>query len=97
MRSFCEYRWPGTIRQLSYVIEQSYVLECEPSLPGHRGGPAGPVDLPYTDLGKLRKAAVEQALRTAQGHKGRAAKLLGVHPNTMTRLLGQLRDGSDLD
>jgi len=97
MRSFCEYRWPGNIRQLSYVIEQSYVLECEPSLPGKAGAPAGPVDLPYTDLGRLRKAAVEQALRTAQGHKGRAAKLLGVHPNTMTRLLGQLRDGGDLD
>jgi DNA-binding NtrC family response regulator len=95
MRSFCEYRWPGNIRQLSYVIEQSYVLECEPSLPGTKAAELGPVDLPFTDLCKLRRAAVEQALRTSQGHKGRAARLLGVHPNTMTRLLGQLRDGDD--
>jgi DNA-binding protein Fis len=28
-------------------------------------------------------------MRATQGHKGRAAKLLGVHPNTMTRLLTQ--------
>jgi DNA-binding NtrC family response regulator len=35
--------------------------------------------------------AVRQALRATQGHKGRAARLLGVHPNTMTRLLAQLR------
>jgi DNA-binding NtrC family response regulator len=53
----------------------------------------GPVDLPFTDLCRLRRAAVEQALRTAQGHKGRAARLLGIHPNTMTRLLSQLRNG----
>jgi DNA-binding NtrC family response regulator len=97
MRAFCEYRWPGNIRQLSYVIEQSYVLQCEPSLPGRTRAEVGPVDLPFTDLYRLRRAAVEQALRTAQGHKGRAAKLLGVHPNTMTRLIGQLKDGGDLD
>jgi DNA-binding NtrC family response regulator len=93
LRDFCEYRWPGNIRQLSYVIEQSYVLECEPSLPGHPRAAMGPVDLPFTDLCRLRRAAVEQALRTAQGHKGRAARLLGIHPNTMTRLLSQLRNG----
>ncbi len=92
LREFCEYRWPGNIRQLSYVIEQSYVLQCEPTLPGHSPASLGSVDLPFTDLCKLRRAAVEQALRTARGHKGRAARLLGVHPNTMTRLLGQLRN-----
>jgi DNA-binding NtrC family response regulator len=97
MRAFCEYRWPGNIRQLSYVIEQSYVLECEPSLPGRSPVNVGPVDLPFTDLYRLRRAAVEQALRTSQGHKGRAAKLLGVHPNTMTRLISQLQSGGDLD
>jgi DNA-binding NtrC family response regulator len=92
LRSFCEFKWPGNIRQLSYVLEQSYVLQCEPSIPGHALEPCDR-DLPFTDLGRLRQAAVEQALRTAGGHKGRAARLLGVHPNTMTRLLTQLRDG----
>jgi DNA-binding NtrC family response regulator len=97
LQAFCEYAWPGNIRQLSYVIEQSYVLECEPSIPGRSRANLGAVDLPFTDLCKLRRAAVEQALRTSQGHKGRAARLLGVHPNTMTRLINQLRDGADLE
>jgi len=92
LRRFCEYRWPGNIRQLSFVIEQSYVLECEPSLPGTSANDARGVNLPFTDLGKLRRVAVEQALRTTAGHKGRAAKLLGVHPNTLTRILAQLSD-----
>jgi len=90
MRDFCQYRWPGNIRQLSYVLEQSYVLQCEPTIPGQPLA-CRDRDLPFTDLSRLRRAAVEQALRTAGGHKGRAAKLLGVHPNTMTRLLGQIR------
>ncbi len=93
LREFCEYPWPGNVRQLGFVIEQAYVLECEPSLPGKvADDPKRPVHLPYTDLSKLRRAAVEQALRTTDGHKGRAAELLGVHPNTLTRLLAQERD-----
>ncbi len=90
LRRFCEYRWPGNVRQLSFVIEQSYVLECEPSLPGAVSSNDQTVNLPFTDLGRLRRAAVEQALQTTGGHKGRAAELLGVHPNTLTRLLSQI-------
>src|SRR5690606_31768712 len=93
LRSFCEYSWPGNIRQLSFVLEQSYVLQCEPSVPGSEKRRVDERELPYTDLGRLRQVAVEQAMRTAGGHKGRAAKLLGVHPNTMTRLLAQLNNG----
>ncbi len=90
MRALCEFHWPGNIRQLSHVIEQSYVLDCEPSLPQQRSEAGGAPCLPFTNLDRLRSAAVRQALRASQGHKGRAAGLLGVHPNTMTRLIQQL-------
>ncbi len=89
LRQFCEYNWPGNIRQLSLVIEQSYVLQCEPTLPGRGRQHSSQVSLPFTNLGRLRSAAVNQALQTTGGHKGRAAELLGVHPNTLTRLLSQ--------
>jgi DNA-binding NtrC family response regulator len=92
LRQFCEYRWPGNIRQLANIIEQAYVLDCQPRLPDR---PASArlteAALPIMDLARLRRIAVRQALRATQGHKGRAARLLGVHPNTMTRLLAQLR------
>lgn len=90
LRKFCEYRWPGNIRQLSFVIEQGYVLQCEPTLPGVPKQVDGNVRLPFTNLSRLREIAVEQALRTTCGHKGRAAELLGVHPNTLTRILAQI-------
>jgi DNA-binding NtrC family response regulator len=91
LRRFCEYSWPGNIRQLSHVIEQSYVLDCAPSLPDQVRLPQLQDRLPYFDLSRLRSAAVRQALRATSGHKGRAAKLLGVHANTLTRMLAELK------
>jgi DNA-binding NtrC family response regulator len=96
LREFCEYRWPGNVRQLANIIEQAYVLDCEPRLPERpMTQRAIETTLPFMDLSQLRRAAVQQALRATRGHKSRAARLLGVHPNTMTRLLAQLRDEAD--
>ena len=92
LRQFSEYRWPGNVRQLGNIIEQAYVLDCEPHLPErHNTRRLSEASLPFMDLAQLRRIAVRQALRATQGHKGRAARLLGVHPNTMTRLLAQIR------
>lgn len=92
LQQFCEYQWPGNVRQLANIIEQAYVLDCEPRLPDRPNNRRlGEAALPLMNLGQLRRIAVQQALRATQGHKGRAARLLGVHPNTMTRLLAQIR------
>ncbi len=96
LRDFCEYPWPGNVRQLSHVIEQGYVLDAPPRVPtSKRAGDAS--RLPFLNLTKLRDAAIGQALDVAKGHKGRAAKLLGVHANTLTRLIAQLESGADTD
>ncbi len=95
LRDFCEFDWPGNIRQLSHVIEQSYVLDSTPYLPNSDCNSRVPTALPFFNLAKLRDAAVQQALTVTRGHKGRAAKLLGVHPNTLTRLLAQTDQPDD--
>jgi DNA-binding NtrC family response regulator len=89
LRDFCEFDWPGNIRQLSHVIEQSYVLDSQPELPRSAAVDRDAGALPYFNLARLRDEAVRQALIVTRGHKGRAAKLLGVHPNTLTRLVAQ--------
>ena len=94
LQQFCQFAWPGNIRQLSHVIEQAYVLDCAPSLPACRGSRPSENSLPYFNLDQLRGAAVRQALNATNGHKGRAAKLLGVHANTLTRMLSQMDDES---
>jgi len=97
LRTFCEYSWPGNIRQLSHTIEQAYVLDCAPQLPQRDRRLGETTVLPFTDLARLRETAIRQALRATQGHKGQAARLLGVHPNTMTRLLGKLNGNGTHD
>ena len=92
LREFCEYAWPGNVRQLSHVIEQSYVLDCAPTLPNRIPSTTSDDRLPFYDLGRLRTVAVQQALQATGGHKGRAAKLLGVHANTLTRMLSEIKD-----
>lgn len=91
-KHFCEFGWPGNIRQLSHVIEQAYVLDCVPTLPNYERTTEVARALPYLNLSDLRAAAVKQALVTTNGHKGKAAKLLGVHANTLTRMISEIEE-----
>jgi DNA-binding NtrC family response regulator len=98
LAAFCSFEWPGNVRQLEHVIEQGYVLQSEPVLPVRsRPGKASSARLPCLDLAKLREQAIKEALEVTRGHKANAAKLLGVHANTMTRLLREIADGAQQD
>jgi two-component system repressor protein LuxO len=48
--------------------------------------PAAEPQVPVFNLVELRRLAVRQALAAVDGHRGKAAALLGVSPGTMTRL-----------
>ena len=93
------FSWPGNVRQLEHVIEQAYVLQMEPKIPARKTAEGGasaitaPGRLPCLDLAKLREQAIREALQMTRGHKANAAKLLGVHANTMTRLLKEIEGG----
>ena len=91
LSEFCEYHWPGNIRQLSHAIEQAYVLDARPSVPRSKTRPAVETSLPFFNLERLRLTALRQALKATRGHKGKAARLLGVHANTLTRMLAEYR------
>jgi DNA-binding NtrC family response regulator len=92
LREFCEYPWPGNVRQLGHSIEQGYVLGTTPCIPSQKRASDGATRLPFLNLDKLRAAAIQQALAATKGHKGRAAKLLGVHANTLTRMLAEIQE-----
>lgn len=94
---FCAFPWPGNVRQLEHVIEQAYVLQMEPQLPERPAAAQTAGSLPCLDLAALRERAVRQALEATRGHKAKAAKLLGVHANTMTRLLREIARPADGD
>ena len=55
---------------------------------------AGDGVLPSFNLEELCQLAVRQALVATDGHRGRAARLLGVSPNTMTKLVAEACPGA---
>lgn len=98
LRRFTAYHWPGNVRQLAQTVERFYALGCVPPLPDELRPPPllkpstgdddmTDAELPVLNLEALRRLAVRQALARSKGHKGHAAALLGVHLNTMTRLV----------
>jgi DNA-binding NtrC family response regulator len=95
------YEWPGNIRELQNLIERLCVL-CKNEyidktmLPPEIRG-EGDCD-PKAEEENLHKAVqkfeaefIQNALKKAGGKKGKAAKLLGIHRNTLIQLEKRLR------
>lgn len=94
------YDWPGNVRELENAIERAIVLgsterilpedlpdsvlESEPSAVESTSN--------YHDaLAQTKKQIILDAMRHAKGNYTEAAKLLGVHPNYLHRLIRNLK------
>ena len=90
--------WPGNVRELLHVVEAAMVV-CDgeeilpPHLPALRtsGSPAGLEqtggDGTLPTLDELERAHIERALRSTGGHRGQAAKILGISERNLYRKL----------
>jgi Nif-specific regulatory protein len=94
------YDWPGNVRELENAIEHAIVLgatdlimpEDLPEVIVEHGGSA-PVRCQmkyYEAINETKKQLLLDALDQSQGNYTEAAKLLGVHPNNLHRLLRNL-------
>ncbi|MBK8594601.1 MAG: sigma 54-dependent Fis family transcriptional regulator [Holophagales bacterium] len=94
------YEWPGNVRELSNAVERAAVLSAGPLVrledlpetlvegPGGRGEEALP---PYHEaVNRAKQQVVAAALAESRGNVTEAARLLGLHPNYLHRLLNQL-------
>jgi transcriptional regulator with GAF, ATPase, and Fis domain/pSer/pThr/pTyr-binding forkhead associated (FHA) protein len=89
--------WPGNVRELRNRIERSLIL-CEGStIEAEHVAPVGPgaqvpAGFPQLAEAKTRfvRAHVQQALALSDGVQRDAAKLLGVDPSNLSRLLRDL-------
>jgi len=87
------YDWPGNVRELQNVIERAVAFSDKQSLqvgdlPDRiqegNGRMALPTDLSLKDM---EKHYIEHILRSAGGHRGRAADILGISERTLYRKL----------
>ena len=92
-----EYAWPGNVRELENVIERAVVLGS--------GDMILPEDLPddlieaaadsaesgyYSVVQTEKKQLIIKALRQSKGNYTEAAKALGIHANSLHRLVRKL-------
>ncbi len=106
MRRLQQYRWPGNIRQLQNVIEQSAILcdthELEVSetvLGGTSRAANGPktIDDVFVEnltLEELKKRYIDHLLRTTYGNMVRTAAILDVDRRSLYRMVARYDLGS---
>ena len=93
------YDWPGNVRELENALERALVLGSTDSiLPDDlpegilEAAPAAPAstDRYHSTIKEAKKQLVVQALQQANGDYIEAAKTLGMHPNSLLRLIRNL-------
>ena len=102
------FDWPGNVRELENAIERAVVLgsgdtilpeDLPETLHEPRGADASGSSL-QDAINSAKRTAVQRAYEQAENDHGEAARLLGVHPNYLYRLVknmrleGQLKKGA---
>jgi DNA-binding NtrC family response regulator len=93
------YDWPGNVRELENAIERAFVLgegetilaEDLPETVLDSAPPTAPGSAKYLSSVKdAKRQAIVSALQQARGSYIEAAKTLGIHPNSLLRLMRNL-------
>jgi DNA-binding NtrC family response regulator len=93
------YDWPGNVRELENALERALVLGSTDSiLPDDLpeavleagSTAAAPADKYHGSIKETKKQLILQALQQANGNYIEAAKALGMHPNSLLRLVRTL-------
>jgi transcriptional regulator with PAS, ATPase and Fis domain len=88
LERLCRYDWPGNVRELSNILERAVLMsdvivlraaDVERVLPvGRAAPPVGASPAIAEKVAVAEREAIRGALRSTQGNKSRAAKLLGI-------------------
>jgi DNA-binding NtrC family response regulator len=104
METLRRHNWPGNVRELKHAVEAAMVV-CEGSeiLPEHlptavRGAlAASPAGAPISEdaalptLDELELTHIRRALQASNGHRGNAARILGISERNLYRKLKEHR------
>jgi Nif-specific regulatory protein len=99
------YDWPGNVRELENAVEHAVVLGSDPLIPPddlpdailETAGPAaagagtGGTARFHEAIKQAKRELITRAVEEAQGNYNAAARLLGLHPNYLHRLIKNLQ------
>ena len=100
MHCLLSYKWPGNVRELQNVLERGMIL-AEQNLITERALPLdlvttldqGSSDHPFQTLQEIEREHILKVLDYVNGHKTKAAKILGVGRKTLYRKIQELNVG----
>jgi Nif-specific regulatory protein len=93
------YQWPGNVRELENAIERAVVMgstdmllpdDLPETLLDEADVHGATVMKYYEAVQHAKREIIKDALQRAGGNHGEAAKILGVHPNNLHRLIRSL-------
>jgi Nif-specific regulatory protein len=93
------YEWPGNVRELVNAIERAVVLgttehilleDLPDSVLESESPAAAPANKYHDAVAQTKKQIILNAMQQAKGNFTEAAKVLGVHPNYLHRLIRNL-------
>jgi transcriptional regulator with GAF, ATPase, and Fis domain len=99
MAALMHYDWPGNVRELENAIERALVMGSSEmilleDLPDSLSeqGPEGEINEGkyHANVKELKKQLILDAVQQARGNYVEAARILGVHPNYLHRLVRNL-------
>jgi Nif-specific regulatory protein len=99
------YDWPGNVRELENAIERAVVLgttdlilpeDLPEAVLESEISAAGPLTKYHEAVAETKKQIILNAMDQAKGNYTEAAKLLGVHPNYLHRLIRNLNLKAEL-
>jgi DNA-binding NtrC family response regulator len=85
-----EHHWPGNVRELENCVLRAVVIAAGNVIrPEHLSiaSPSRPTAAPLTSLEQIEREHLTRVLAATEGHKGRAAEILGVSRPRLGRLL----------
>jgi len=87
------YHWPGNVRELQHVIQRGAILGVGETLqpadlpPEIQHGDPSPSAPAAGSLESMERQHIVATLQQVNGHRGKAAALLGIDPKTLYRKL----------
>jgi Nif-specific regulatory protein len=103
-RCLLRYSWPGNVRELENVIERALVLgdtaliETDDLPPALLQAPGAQLAAPEFEesISTAKRESIRRAWAESKGDYRQAAVLLGLHPNSLLRLVKKLNLRSEL-
>ena len=100
MHCLLSYNWPGNVRELQNVLERGMILS-EQNLITEKALPLdlvvtldqGSSDQPFQTLQEIEREHILKVLDYVNGHRTKAAKILGVGRKTLYRKIQELNLG----